>query len=424
MRSSVVALFLVACSTEARERTDVARPVAISTAPTTPEPASSSAPLAEVLPVTPELAAVADLRGLRPKAGVGASELSRGELATLLETMVREELPEGQLAREGEILTALGLIPESVDYERLLLKELTRLVQGLYIPKRKRLFLLDDLAPEEERAVLDHELLHALQDQHYDLEALLRFAPGHADRQVARVHLVEGDATIFMALLAQTRETDETASPSPSNAPPALPAFLERVIVSPYVEGSKFVAGLVESGGRAAVDAAFRDLPVSTEQIAHLERYERREPPIGIDVTPTTATAWRFRDTFGELALRAMLEEWLSPSEAARGAEGWGGDLLVSTRLDDGTIAAGLVLRMDDEAEARELERLSARAFPRGCRAAPSGASRPLAMVRRGPWIAFGSAPADTGQRSCGAGLRLLEAWVTGARVLEPSSTP
>jgi hypothetical protein len=428
VKRAVFAL-LVACSAEPSAGSVVARPVETSSAraPGSSAPASTSAST-EALPTTPELRAVAELRRLPPKTGVVASKLSRSELTTLLATIAKEELPEGQLAREGEALAALGLIPASVDYERLLLEELTRLVQGLYIPKRKRLFLLDDLPPDETRAVLDHELLHALQDQHFDLEPLLRFAPGQADRQAARAHLVEGDATVFMALLAQTRPAVEPSPTKTEGGPPALPAFLERVIVSPYVEGSRFVSELLASGGIPALDAAFRDLPASTEQIAHLERYERREAPLVIEVAPAPDAAWRFRDTFGELALRAMLEEWLSPSEAARGAEGWGGDLLVSAPLGEGDIAAGLVVRMDDEAEARELERLSARAFPRGCRAIPSdaGSAPALALVRRGPWIALGSAPADASEkaRPCRAAQRLLEAWLERARVVSSAGAP
>jgi hypothetical protein len=422
VRRSVVALFLLACSTEALERADVARPLAVSLSSTAAQPSSSASASPELPPITPELEAVADLRGLRPKAGVAASKLSRTELAALLETIAREELPEGQLAREGEALSTLGLIPASVDYEQLLLKELTRLVQGLYIPKRERLFLLDDLAPGESRAVLDHELLHALQDQHFDLEPLLRFAPGQADRQAARAHLVEGDATVFMALLARTRPTPEPTPPAASPTA-ALPAFLERVIVSPYVEGSRFVSDLLESGGTDALNAAFRDLPASTEQIAHFERYQRREAPLSITLDAASGTAWRFRDTFGELALRAMLEEWLSPSEATRGAEGWGGDLLVSTQLPGGGVAAGLVIRMDDESEARELERLSARTFPRGCRAPSGVGDRPLAMVRRGPWVAFGASTVESSERGapCRPAQRLVDSWLDRAGVADGS---
>lgn len=422
MRRAVAALFLLACSTEALERADVARPLAVSVSETASPPSTASSASAEVLPITPELEAVADLRGLRPKTGVAASELSRGELAALLETIAREELPEGQLAREGEALATLGLIPASVDYEQLLLKELTHLVQGLYIPKRERLFLLDDLAPEESRAVLDHELLHALQDQYFDLEPMLRFAPGQADRQAARAHLVEGDATVFMALLARTRPTPEAAAPGASPTG-ALPAFLERVIVSPYIEGTKFVSELLESGGTEALNAAFRDLPASTEQIAHFERYKRREAPLSITIDTASGAGWQFRDTFGELALRAMLEEWLSPSEAARGAEGWGGDLLVTAQLPEGGVAGGLVIRMDDESEARELERLSARTFPRGCRAPRSAGDRALAMVRKGPWVAFGASPAESKEQGapCRPAQRWVESWLDRARVADGS---
>src|SRR5262245_49090778 len=46
-------------------------------------------------------------------------------------------------------------------------KEAEKSLQGYYSPKEKRLYLYDDLAGNYERGVLIHEMVHALQDQHF-----------------------------------------------------------------------------------------------------------------------------------------------------------------------------------------------------------------------------------------------------------------
>src|SRR5262249_46833737 len=45
-----------------------------------------------------------------------------------------------------------------------------RSLQGYYSPREKRLYLYDDLTGNYERGVLIHEMVHALQDQHFGLE--------------------------------------------------------------------------------------------------------------------------------------------------------------------------------------------------------------------------------------------------------------
>ncbi len=51
-----------------------------------------------------------------------------------------------------------------------LLSLLTEQVGGYYEPKDKTVYLLDWLAPEQQKPVLAHELTHALQDQHVNLQ--------------------------------------------------------------------------------------------------------------------------------------------------------------------------------------------------------------------------------------------------------------
>ena len=46
----------------------------------------------------------------------------------------------------------------------------------------------------------------------------------------------------------------------------------------PYQQGLEFVMTLLDKGGYAAVDAAFKNPPVSTEQILHPDQYPNDVP--------------------------------------------------------------------------------------------------------------------------------------------------
>src|ERR1043166_5642110 len=70
-------------------------------------------------------------------------------------------------------------------------------VQGYYDIKEKTLYLYDDIAGNYERGVLIHEMVHALQDQHFGLAKLHQESFG-SDAELAMAALIEGDATFTM----------------------------------------------------------------------------------------------------------------------------------------------------------------------------------------------------------------------------------
>jgi hypothetical protein len=135
-----------------------------------------------------------------------------------------------------------------------------------------------------------------------------------------------------------------------------VPPILKRSLVAAYADGLTFVNALRNKGGFAAVDAAWRDLPTSTEQILHPEKYERREGPLAVapppapEAGPTTPV---FVDVLGEQGLRFVFEEWMPLVSAAAAASGWGGDQLAVFAEGDRR-AVGLHLTLDDEEHAKQ----------------------------------------------------------------------
>lgn len=99
----------------------------------------------------------------------------------------------------------------------------------------------------------------------------------------------------------------------------------------PYEQGFVFFDALYQQGGYAAIDDAFADPPVSTEQILHPERYLAGEEPQLVTLPPLTDTLgsgweWVDENVLGEYTLQLYLEEEIASQNAAIAAEGWGGD--------------------------------------------------------------------------------------------------
>lgn len=279
-----------------------------------------------------------------------------------------------------ELLFALGAAGADLDYLGSLLALLSTQLAGFYDPREKEMVLLDDLGTEVEQATLWHELVHGLQDQHYDLKRLMKWEPGHGDALSAVQSLAEGDAMSGM-LEVSLAPSGRSALDLPDGmlnsslglleAMPEIaqvPRLLKRSIVAPYADGLNFVHSLRRSGGWAAVDAAWRALPTTTEQIIHPDKYRAHEQAeqLASPLPPAQGPAEGiYRDVLGEQALRLAMEEWVPNASAAEAASGWGGDAIAVFATGERR-AVALHIRFDDEAHAN-----------RGFEAVARGALRP-----------------------------------------------
>jgi uncharacterized iron-regulated protein len=185
-------------------------------------------------------------------------------------------------------------------------------LQGYYDIKAKKLFVYDDVSGAYERGVLIHEMVHALQDQHFKLAKLHTGYEGDAD--LARAALIEGDATFTMIELLKK---DQPRVAAMLDAPLEKSPDLQRAFL--YAQGARYVRALKESGDWKAVNAAYGPFggPRTTAQILH--------PGERISVVDLGSGTTR-----GELALIALLaaNPELKP-KAVEAAAGWRGDGLV-----------------------------------------------------------------------------------------------
>ena len=317
-------------------------------APTTrPSSAPTGAPDLAAM-VSAVEAQVSALRELAPLRDVPTEIVEPAAFRTWAEGEVARH-QNAELTRcRTRVLVRLGLAEPTLDLRRLSLDLLSSQVVGRYDPTTRSLTVVNRgagfLVPL--RITVAHEYTHALQDQHFGF-ATLRSGTGVAlpvDRELALQALADGDASLLVATWMRdhvtTEERGELERLVAAAPAPAMPPVLARQITFPYVEGAAFAQALYDSGGWAAVDAAYARAPASTAEILHPERYLAGWRPITVEplrlAAPAVDDGWHetCRETLGELGLQAWLGsqpagpgQTLRPADEARAlAEHWTGD--------------------------------------------------------------------------------------------------
>jgi hypothetical protein len=309
------------------------------------------------------------IRGL-PAADIGAPDLlTREEFRAELLASFEEDYPPEEVAEDNAALRALGLLEADQDIAELQLQLLGDSVLGFYDDVDKRMVIVSDEGLDAlAKFTYAHEYAHAIQDAAFELASLGIDEDGQDDQAMARLAMVEGDATVTMLAWATAHltpsELAEIASgPAPDTS--GIPSWLiESLVVFPYNEGLLWagsLAGNPISPDFADIDAAFADPPTSTEQIVNLDKWDPREEPIPVDVADIAADlgeGWTLVDDtpIGQAFLRMMLTFHGVPSDDAQAAtDGWGGDrVVIATGPGENDFAVAWRLAWDSPADADE----------------------------------------------------------------------
>ena len=291
---------------------------------------SVAATLDEVLRETSEI------RGLSVLRPVKSGAQSRAEIERMLLRRLEED-QRAEQARAGELAAKkFGLLPEDFRLRPFLVALLTEQILGYYDPRTQHFYLADWIEVDGQRPVMAHELTHALQDQHFDLRRFEKWPDGDADAELAAHALVEGDASLAMMLYvmrdfkraAGMLRSASASSPQLERAPRAI----RESLAFPYDKGLEWATQVYRRGGWAAVSAAYKELPRSTEQILHVEKYLAREAPVIVglaDISSLLGPGWRRLDSdvSGEWGYYLVLDQFLKDDKRSRAAAaGWGGD--------------------------------------------------------------------------------------------------
>jgi hypothetical protein len=265
-------------------------------------------------------------------------------------------------------LSTIGLIEPGFDMRGFMIELLSEEVAGYYDNETKEMFIVQGQGFQgPERLTYSHEFTHALQDQNYDIQNGLNFNDNackvDTERCAAIQALIEGDATLSQTFWYQSYASNldqqqiiDFYNSFKSPVLDSAPAYLKEDFVFPYNQGATFVQDIYNQGGWAALDAVYRNLPVSTEQILHPNLYPSDEPiPVTLpDLTNSLGEGWRelSRNQMGEwytyliLARGVNEKARLDDNTAQSAAAGWGGDNYVVLH-NDATGQTAFVMKTD-----------------------------------------------------------------------------
>ena len=290
---------------------------------------------------------VSQLRGLKILSPVKSGAKSRQEIEQEIIRGFEEETTPEEIEATNKTLKAYGLVPRDFNYREFMIRLMTEQVAGFYRPKTKELFIADWNDLEQQKPVMAHELQHALQDQHFNLGRFEKWPNGDGDREMAIHALIEGDATALMynyqlkpmggdvtklpSLISFADQTLEQAKREKQDVYVSAPMALRESLVFSYIYGAAFVQELLKKRGWAGVSQAFTDLPQSTEQVLHIEKYLANELPIKVtlpNIAKQLGDGWRRLDADinGEFGYTLILAEFIGKKDARQAAAGWGGD--------------------------------------------------------------------------------------------------
>jgi hypothetical protein len=273
---------------------------------------------------------------LRP---VKSGTQSREEIQRFLIKNIDEDTTPAEMHASEVALKKLGLVPADFQFRPFIISLLTEQVAGYYDPRQQEFFLADWIDLDGQKPVMAHELTHALQDQHFNLRRFEKWPKGDSDAELAAHALVEGDASLAMAVyvarsplrmiaLLKSMGESKSASEEIDRAPRAI----RESLLFPYEHGMQWAQALYRREGWPLISKAYREMPQSTEQILHADKYFAREAPVKVslpDISSALGSGWKRIDTDvnGEWSYYLILDEYLkSAQESKRAAAGWGGD--------------------------------------------------------------------------------------------------
>ncbi len=285
--------------------------------------------------------------------------------------------PPSQVEVDKKALVKLGLIPRSFALAEFLRRTALLSTVSLYDPRTKTLYIADSLAGIEGDEVEDEivvslvmNLVHALQDRHFNLTPYSVRVEGNDDASMARLALVLGDA---LAVLVDYSVSSQLLSPAQvsdvdlsfrqeieSQLGEDVPEALREINVFPAVAGFKFMRSFRKWNSLEDATRLYSDFPRSTEQFMHPEKYlAQRDDPTIVEWQPPPmdlSAPWKRIDTnvLGELSLYLVLNRFIERHKAVRASQGWDGDLLELFEHPNGNLAFILRSLWDTEEDARE----------------------------------------------------------------------
>ena len=246
--------------------------------------------------------------GLPIKNDVERQLTTRADVEHYLTEKFDEDEDAKRMQRSEIVLKKFGLLDRDFNLKPFLLALLKEQIEAYYDPKTKTVNMLDWISVDEQKPVLAHELTHALQDQHLDLDKWSDQTPPDVsltagedsdhlakdELDTAREAVTEGQATaVMMDNILKPMGKSLIGDPdiveyikgqmAGSDNSPILaraPLLLSESLLFPYREGLSFEQDVwMDRGQTAAFTGALDRPPSSSWEIMNPREYEQGHVP-------------------------------------------------------------------------------------------------------------------------------------------------
>ena len=350
--------------------------------------------LANLRQITDEMAKqVEEYRGLQFKRPFMRRLIHRDDVKKFMRRDMEREMPKEEADAMMRVMAEFGLVAPGTDLFDMFEGFMEAGAAAFYKPNTGTFYLIEGKNDRGDRPIVFHELVHALEDQHFDLTTMQRAFDGNSDASMGIKGLIEGSAERLTDMYGKENPEDVAAMMRAQATPEmmqrqmrmmqSVPTFLIAAMgLYPYKNGSAWLQAVgVERNEQ--LDRLFAEPPISTEQVLHPAKSGRDYPhavaaPV---IAPILGDGWESLDddVMGELFCGLLLatNRW-NPQlknnmpvmmnvldmrtqgvgfkgEIAKAAEGWAGDRYTAAidRANDRVVVAWSSI-WDSEEDARE----------------------------------------------------------------------
>lgn len=309
----------------------------------------------------------ADETGLPIKSAVKRQMTTRADVESYLMERFNDDKESKRMERDAIVLKKFGLLDRDFELKPFLLALLKEQIEAYYDTKTKTINLLDWVEPDEQKPVMAHELTHALQDQHSNLEKWDNQTPDDVstnaagdqshlakdEMDAARDAVSEGQATAVMMdymlkplgkslvkdpeVLDFIREHMDATADSPVMS--RAPLLISESMLFPYRDGLSFEQDVwMDQGQSAAFSGTLDRPPTSTWEILNPRDYEQKLiPPVPLlpNIHPIVDDKYRPYDIgqVGQLDVQIMTQLFGGDESSRDLTSAWDGGLYWAGQL-------------------------------------------------------------------------------------------
>jgi hypothetical protein len=286
---------------------------------------------------------MSEITGLKLRTPLKKSLRSREQIRAYVVREMDEDKDAAERYAGQRSAEAFGLLPKGFSLDSFMVDLLTEQIAGLYDPKSHEFYVADWIPIDDQRMVMAHELTHALEDQHFQIDAWVKAARPNDDAELAREAVLEGSAMVAMVSYT-LQERGMTLKDLPDIDPSMLvgdmsdtpllkkaPPFIKDALVFPYLDGLNFCAKVMRSTGWAKLPRLFEQPPISTQQIMHPDLYGAGKTPPLVSLPALDAALgpdWKKLEdnAMGEFGWTEVLKQFLGEQQATPISNLWNDD--------------------------------------------------------------------------------------------------